>query len=122
MQIINLEQKLKTELNNFEDSKPYSIFIDYGQPSEVRCTFVPSENKTILIRIVHEQHKENVYQTSGNIDITYAVWADECDTPTEQHALAVFYKNERMINRDEDIVNVMTQMIQEIFDAVEQDK
>ena len=34
MQIINLEQKLQTELNYFNEEKPYThFFIDYGQPS-----------------------------------------------------------------------------------------
>lgn len=114
MQIINLEQKLKTELNNFDNSKTRSFFyIDYGQPSEMRCTLTPSENETISIRIIHEQRKENVHQKSGNIDITYTVWADECDTPTEQHAIAVFYTNERTVNNNGDIVDAMTQMIQE---------
>lgn len=40
MQIIDLEQKLQTELNNIDKTKPSSIFfIDYGQPSEEgKCT------------------------------------------------------------------------------------
>lgn len=120
MQIINLEEKLQTKLNNFDETKLFFV-INSGRPSEMKCTLTPSENETISIRIIHEQRKETINQTSGNIDITYAVWADECDTPTDQHAVSVFYKNERTVNATDDLVKTMTEMIQEIFDAAEQD-
>lgn len=122
MQIINLEQKLQTELKNFDETKPYTFFfIDYGQPSEMRCKLVPSENNTVFIRIVHEQRKNYVRKTRGNIDVTYIVWADECEMPDSYHALAVFYENERTVNATDDLVKAMAEMIQEIFDAAEQD-
>lgn len=122
MQIIELKQKLQTELKNFDETKPSSIFfIDYGQPSEMSCKLAPSENDRIFISIVHKQHKESTHKTCGNIDITYTVWADECDMPASYHALAVLYKNERTIDKNDDIVETMSQMIQEIFDVVEQE-
>lgn len=74
MQIIDLEQKLQTELNNIDKTKPSSIFfIDYGQPSEVSCKLAPSENDRIFISIVHKQHKESAHKTCGDIDVTYTV-------------------------------------------------
>lgn len=122
MQIINLEQKLQTELNYFNEEKPYTIFfIDYGQPSQMNCKLVPSGNKTVFISIYHEQRKESVHKTRGNIDVTYTVWAEECEMPDSYHALSVFYNNERTVNVTDDLVKTMTEMIQEIFDAVEQD-
>lgn len=122
MQIIELKQKLQTELKNFDETKPSSIFfIDYGQLSEMSCKLAPSENDRIFISIVHKQHKESAHKTCGNIDITYTVWADECDMPASYHALAVLYKNERTIDKNDDIVETMSQMIQEIFDVVEQE-
>ena len=122
MQIIDLEQKLQTELKNFDETKPSSIFfIDYGQHSEMSCKLAPSENDRIFISIVHKQHKESAHKTCGNIDITYTVWADECDMPASYHALAVLYKNERTIDKNDDIVETMSQMIQEIFDVMEQE-
>lgn len=49
MQIIELKQKLQTELKNFDETKPSSIFfIDYGQPSEMSCKLAPSENDRIM--------------------------------------------------------------------------
>jgi hypothetical protein len=122
MQIIDLEQKLQTELKNFDETKPTSIFfIDYGQPSEMSCKLAPSESDTIFISIVHRQHKESAHKTCGDIDVTYTVWADECDMPASYHALAAFYKNEQVIDKNDDLVETMSQMIKEIFDAVEQD-
>ena len=122
MQIINLEQKLQTELNNFDNSKTRSFFyIDYGQPSQMSCKLVPSENDTIFINIVHEQRKKTTHKKSGNIDITYTVWADECEMPDSYHALTAFYENERTVNATDDLVKTMTHMIQEIFDVVERD-
>lgn len=122
MQIINLEQKLQTELNYFNEEKPYThFFIDYGQPSQMSCKLVPSENDTIFINIVHEQRKKTTHKKSGNIDITYTVWADECEMPDSYHALTAFYENERTVNVTDDLVKTMTHMIQEIFDVVERD-
>lgn len=122
MQIINLEQKLQTELKNFNEEKPYTFFfINYGRPSQMSCKLVPSENETVFISIVNEQQKDRIRQTRGNIDITYSAWSDECDTPAEIHAVFVFYKNERTVNATDDLVKTMTEMIQEIFDAAEQD-
>ena len=122
MQIINLEQKLQTELKNFNEEKPYTFFIiNYGRPSQMNCKLIPFENDTIFIRIVHEQQKEFINKTRGNIDVTYTVWADECDMPDSYHALSVFYENERTVNVTDDLVKTMTHMIQEIFDVVERD-
>lgn len=122
MQIINLEQKLQTELKNFDETKPYSFFyINYGRPSQMNCKLVPSENETVFISIVNEQQKERIHKTCGNIGITYSAWSDECDTPAEIHAVFVFYKNERTVNATDDLVKTMTEMIQEIFDVAEQD-
>lgn len=122
MQIINLEEKLQTKLKNFDKTKPYSFFvINYGRPSQMSCKLVPSENNTIFITIVNNQQKERIHKTHGNINVTYSAWSDECDTPAEIHAVFVFYKNERTINSDDDIVETMMQMIQEILDAAEQD-
>lgn len=122
MQIINLKEKLQNELNNFNKKKSYTFFfIDYGQPSQMSCKLVPSENDTIFINIVHEQRKKTTHKKSGNIDITYTVWADECDMPDSYHALSVFYENERTVNVTDDLVKTMTHMIQEIFDVVERD-
>lgn len=123
MQIINLEEKLQKKLiENFDETKPYSFFvINYGRPSQISCKLVPSENNTIFITIVNNQQKERIHKTRGNINVTYSAWSDECDTPSEQHAVSIFYKNERTINSDDDIVETMMQMIQEILDAAEQD-
>lgn len=122
MQIINLEQKLQTGLNYFNEEKPYThFFIDYGQPSQMSCKLVPSENDTIFINIVHEQRKKTTHKKSGNIDITYTVWADKCEMPDSYHALTAFYENERTVHATDDLVKTMTEMIQEIFDVVEQD-
>lgn len=122
MQIIDLEQKLQTELKNFDKTKSYTFFyIDYGQSSEMRCKLEPSVNDTILIRIVHERRKEHIHKTRGNIDVTYLAWADECEMPDNYHALAVFYQNERIVNVTDDLAKTMTEMIQEIFDVAEQD-
>lgn len=122
MQIIDLEQKLQTELKNFDEMKQISIFfIDYEQPSEMSCKLARTENDTISISIVHKQHKESAHKTCGNIDVTYTVWADECDMPASYHALAAFYKNEQVIDKNDDLVETMSQMIQEIFDVVEQE-
>lgn len=122
MKIINLEEKLQTELNYFNEEKPYTIFfIDYGQPSQMSCKLVPSENDTIFISIVHEQRKKRIHKTRGNIDVIYTVWADECEMPDSYHALTAFYENERTVNPTDDLVKTMTEMIQEIFDVAEQD-
>lgn len=122
MQIINLEEKLQKELANFDKTKPYRFFfIDYGQPSQMSCKLVPSEKDTIFINIVHEQRKKTTHKKSGNIDITYTVWADECEMPDSYHALTAFYENERTVNATDDLVKTMTHMIQEIFDVVERD-
>lgn len=123
MKIINLEEKLQKELiENFDETKPYSFFfINYGRPSQISCKLVPSENETVFISIVNEQQKDRIRQTRGNIDITYSAWSDECDTPAEIHAVFVFYKNEQTVNATDDLVKTMTEMIQEIFDAAEQD-
>lgn len=122
MQIINLEQKLQTELKNFNEEKPYTFFfINYGRPSQMSCKLVPSENNTIFITIVNNQQKERIHKTHGNINVTYSAWSDECDTPAEIHAVFAFYKNARTVNATDDLVKTMTEMIQEIFDAVEQD-
>lgn len=122
MQIINLKEKLQKEINNFDETKPYIFFfINYGRPSEMRCKLETSTNNTIFIRIVHEQQKERIHKTRGNIDVTYSAWSDECDAPAEIHAVSVFYKNERTVNAIDDLVKTMTEMIQEIFDAAEQD-
>ena len=123
MQIINLEEKLQKKLiENFDETKPYSFFfINYGRPSQISCKLVPSENETVFISIVNEQQKDRIRQTRGNIDITYSAWSDECDTPAEIHAVFVFYKNERTVNATDDLVKTMTEMIQEIFNAAEQD-
>lgn len=57
MQIIDLEQKLQTELNYFNEEKPYTIFfIDYGQPSQMSCKLVPSE----MIRFSSASFTSNV--------------------------------------------------------------
>lgn len=123
MKIINLEEKLQKELiENFDETKPYSFFyINYGRPSQMSCKLVPSENETLFISIVNEQQKDRIRQTRGNIDITYSAWSDECDTPAEIHAVFVCYKNERTVNATDDLVETMTEMIQEIFDVAEQD-
>ena len=122
MQIINLKEKLQTELKNFNEEKPYTFFfINYGRPSQMSCKLVPSENETLFISIVNEQQKERIHKTRGNINVTYSAWSDECDTPSEQHAVSIFYKNERTVNATDDLVKTMTEMIQEIFDATEQD-
>lgn len=121
MQIINLEEKIQKELANFDKTKPYVFFINYGRPSQISCKLVPSENDTIFIFIGHEQRKKAAHKTSGNIDITYAVWTDECEMPDSHHALTAFYENERAVNVTDDLVKTMTEMIQEIFDVVEQD-
>lgn len=122
MQIINLEQKLQKELKNFDETKPSLFFlINYGRPSEISCKLVPSENDTIFISIVNQQQKERIHKTHGNIDVTYSAWSDECDAPAEIHAVSVFYKNERTVNATDNLVKTMTEMIQEIFDAAEQD-
>lgn len=122
MQIINLEQKLQKELKNFDETKPYSFFyINYGRPSQISCKLVPSENDTIFIRIANQQQKERIHKTHGTINVTYSAWSDECDAPAEIHAVFVFYKNERTVNATDDLVKTMTEMIQEIFDAMEQD-
>ena len=122
MQIINLEQKLQKELKNFDETKPsLFFFINYGRPSEISCKLVPSENDTIFISIVNQQQKERIHKTHGNIDVTYSAWSDECDAPAEIHAVSVFYKNERTVNATDNLVKTMTEMIQEIFDAAEQD-
>ena len=122
MQIINLEEKLQTELNNFNKEKPYTFFfINYGRPSQMDRKLVPSENNTIFITIVNNQQKERIHKTHGNINVTYSAWSDECDTPAEIHAVFVFYKNERTVNATDDLVKTMTEMIQEIFDVAEQD-
>lgn len=123
MQIINIKEKLQKKLiENFDETKPYSFFyINYGRPSQMSCKLVPSENETVFISIVNEQQKERIHKTCGNIDITYSAWSDECDTPSDQHAVSVFYKNERTVNATDDLVKTMTEMIQEIFDATEQD-
>lgn len=123
MKIINLEEKLQKKLiENFDKTKPYSFFyINYGRPSQMSCKLVPSENNTIFITIVNNQQKERIHKTHGNINVTYSAWSDECDTPAEIHAVSVFYKNERTVNGDDNIVDVMMQMIQEILDAAEQD-
>lgn len=80
-----------------------------------------TENETLFISIVNEQQKERIHKTHGNINITYSAWSDECDTPAEIHAVFAFYKNERTVNATDDLVKTMTEMIQEIFDAAEQD-
>ena len=122
MQIINLEQKLQKELKNFDETKPSLFFlINYGRPSEISCKLVPSENDTIFISIVNQQQKERIHKTHGNIDVTYSAWSDECDAPADIHAVSVFYKNERTVNATDNLVKTMTEMIQEIFDAAEQD-
>ena len=122
MQIINLEQKLQKELTNFDKTKPsLFFFINYGRPSEISCKLVPSENDTIFISIVNQQQKERIHKTHGNIDVTYSAWSDECNAPAEIHAVSVFYKNERTVNATDNLVKTMTEMIQEIFDAAEQD-
>ena len=123
MKIINLEEKLQKKLiENFDETKPYLFFyINYGRPSQMNCELVPSENETVFISIVNEQQKERIHKTCGNIDITYSAWSDECDTPSDQHAVSVFYKNARTVNATDDLVKTMTEMIQEIFDAAEQD-
>lgn len=123
MKIINLEEKLQKKLiENFDETKPHSFFvINYGRPSQMSCKLVPSENNTIFITIVNNQQKERIHKTSGNINITYSAWSDECDTPAEIHAVSVFYKNERTVNATDDLVKTMTEMIQEIFDVAEQD-
>lgn len=87
----------------------------------MNCKLIPFENDTIFIEIVHEQRKEWTHKTCGNIDITYCAWSDECNTPSEQHVVSVFYENERTVNVTDDLVKTMTEMIQEIFDVVEQD-
>ena len=123
MQIINLEEKLQKKLiENFDETKPYSFFvINYGRPSQMSFKLVPSENETLFISIVNNQQTERIHKTRGNIDITYSAWSDECDAPAEIHAVSVFYKNERTVKTTDDLVKTMTEMIQEIFDAVEQD-
>ena len=123
MQIINLKEKLQKKLiENFDETKPYSFFyINYGRPSQMSCKLVPSENETLFISIVNNQQKERIHKTHGNINVTYSAWSDECDAPAEIHAVSVFYKNERTVNGDDNIVDVMMQMIQEILDAAEQD-
>ena len=122
MQIINLKEKLQTKLNNFDETKPYTFFvINSGRPSEMSCKLVPSKNGTIFISIVNEQQKERIHKTCGNIDVTYSAWSDGYDAPSEIHAVSVFYKNERTVNNDDNIVETMTQMIQEILDVSEQD-
>lgn len=123
MKIINLEEKLQKKLiENFDETKPYSFFvINYGRPSQMNCKLVPSENNTIFITIVNNQQKERIHKTRGNINVTYSAWSDECDAPAEIHAVSVFYKNERTVNATDDLVKTMMQMIQEIFDAAEQD-
>lgn len=122
MQIINLEQKLQKELKNFDETKPYSFFyINYGRPSQMSCKLVPSENETLFISIVNNQQKERIHKTRGTINVTYSAWSDECDAPAEIHAVSVFYKNERTVNATDDLVKTMAEMIQEIFDAAEQD-
>lgn len=122
MQIINLEEKLQTKLNNFDETKPYTFFvINSGRPSQMSCKLVPSENNTIFITIVNNQEKGKIHKTRGNIDVTYSAWSDECDTPAEIHAVFVSYKNERTVNTTDDLVKTMTEMIQEIFDVAEQD-
>lgn len=123
MKIINLEEKLQKELiENFDETKPYSFFyINYGRPSQMSCKLVPSENNTIFITIVNNQQKERIHKTHGNINVTYTVWADECEMPDSYHALTAFYENERTVNTTDDLVKTMTEMIQEIFDVAEQD-
>lgn len=122
MQIINLEDKLQTKLKNFNKTKPYSFFvINYGRPSAMSCKLVPSENNTIFITIANQQQRDLIRKTRGNINITYSAWSDECGTPSEQHAVSIFYKNERTVNTTDDLVKTMTEMIQEIFDVAEQD-
>ena len=123
MQIINLEEKLQKKLiENFDETKPYSFFvINYGRPSQMSCKLVPSENETVFITIANQQQRDLIHKTRGNINVTYSAWSDECDTPSEQHAVSVFYKNERTVNATDDLVKTMTEMIQEIFDAAEQD-
>ena len=122
MQIINLKEKLQKKLNDFDETKPYTFFfINHGRPSEISCKLIPFENETIFISIVHEQRKDWAFKTCGNINIAYTVWADECDMPDSYHALTVLYKNERTVNATDNLVETMTEMIQEIFDAVEQD-
>ena len=122
MQIINLKEKLQTKLKNFNETKPYLFFIiNYGRPSAMSCKLVPSENNTIFITIANQQQRDLIRKTRGNINVTYSTWSDECDTPSEQHAVSVFYKNERTINATDDLVKTMTEMIQEIFDVAEQD-
>jgi hypothetical protein len=123
MKIINLEEKLQKKLiENFDETKPYTFFfINYGRPSQMNCKLIPSENNTIFITIANQQQRDLIRKTRGNINITYSAWSDECDTPSEQHAVSIFYKNERTINSDDDIVETMIQMIQEILDAAEQD-
>lgn len=123
MKIINLEEKLQKKLiENFDKTKPCSFFyINYGRPSQMSCKLVPSENNTIFITIVNNQQKERIHKTHGNINITYSAWSDECDTPSDQHAVSVFYENEQTVNATDDLVKTMTEMIQEIFDVAEQD-
>lgn len=94
MQIINLEEKLQKELANFDKTKPYRFFfIDYGQPSKMSCKLVPSENDTIFINIVHEQRKKTTHKKSGNIDITYTVWADDTADMEEDQAFYSIRQN-----------------------------
>lgn len=122
MQIINLEQKLQKKLNNFNKTEPYTFFfINHGRPSEISCKLIPFENDTIFINIVHEQHKEWAHKTCNNINISYTVLSDECDAPVEIHAISAFYTNERIVTATDDLVKTMTEMVQEIFDVVEQD-
>ena len=122
MQIINLKEKLQTKLKNFDETKPYSFFIiNYGRPSAMSCKLVPSENNTIFITIANQQQRDLIRKTRGNINVTYSAWSDECDTPSEQHAVSIFYKNARTVNATDDLVKTMTEMIQEIFDVAEQD-
>ena len=81
MQIINLKEKLQNELNYFNEEKPYThFFIDYGQPSQMSCKLVPSENDTIFINIVHEQRKKTTHKNLATLTspILYGLTNAKC--------------------------------------------
>lgn len=112
----NLDLEIKKALNSKIDLDKFMLFM-VKVNSETKVDFRINKNPNDLTVIAsYDQTPQRIEHSYKNVTITYSTWDDErCEDVTDE--IDIHYETKRTIDKNDELVSIVKEMIQEIIEA-----
>lgn len=112
----NLDLEIKKALTNKIDLDKFMLFTVKVEP-EMKINFrINKDLNHLTVIATYEQTPQRIEHTYKNVTITYSAWSDD-DCIDVYTNITVDYKTERTIDKNDELVSIIKEMIQEIINA-----